>query len=189
MPPSSFTDLLHLAQGGDAAASGSVFAMAYEELRRLAHRVGSDAVGRTLQPTALVHEAWLKMANGLEAVNDRTHFFAIASTAMRQVLVDHAKAMRRVKRGGDRKAIAIDADLSDRIAGSAPNPLDVCALDECLEQLAELNPRHARVVELRVFGGLTIAEAARVLGVSHGTIETDWSMARAWLGSRIASAS
>lgn len=184
MPPTDFTRLLEQAKAGNADAHGQVFALVYEELRRAAHQIGSDGIGRTLQPTAVVHEAWLKLAPHLDGVNNRVHFFAVASMAMRQVLTDHARAARREKRGGGRRAVTLDAELAQRGNLDA----DLCMLDESLEQLANLNPRHARVVELRVFGGLTIDETAEALGVSHGTIESDWSMARAWLWQRLAPA-
>ncbi len=182
-PTTDFTRLLGQAKAGDAEARGQVFALVYDQLREAARRIGSGRVGHTLQPTALVHEAWLKVAPKLEGVNDRLHFFAVASLAMRQVLADHARGARREKRGGGRERVALE---ESRVAAPAADA-DLCALDECLEELNGLNPRHARVVELRVFGGLTIDEAAEALGVSHGTIESDWSMARAWLWRRLAS--
>ena len=190
MPSTDFTRLLVQAKAGNADASGQVFALVYDELRRVAYQIGSDGVGHTLQPTAVVHEAWLKLAPRLDAVNDRVHFFAVASMAMRQVLGDHARAARREKRGGGRRVVTLDGNvaLAGNVAQHGALDADLCALDESLEQLASLNPRHARVVELRVFGGLSIAETAEALGVSHGTIESDWSMARAWLWRRLAPA-
>lgn len=158
--------------------------MVYDELRALARQIGPRGAAHTLQPTAIVHEAWLKLAPNLDEVNNRLHFFAVASMAMRQILADHARGARREKRGGAWNAVTLHEDMAQR----GPLDADVCALDECLESLASLNARHARVVELRVFGGLTIAETALALGVSHTTVESDWSMARAWLWRNLAPA-
>lgn len=175
------TGLLRRAKEGDRGAHDQVFAQVYDELRAAARRIGSGP-GATLQPTALVHEAWLKLAPNLGRVNDRVHFFVVASMAMRQVLADHARGARREKRGSGRERVALAESQVEAPGADA----DLCALDESLGQLAELNPRHARVVELRVFGGLTIDEVATELGVSHSTIESDWAMARAWLWRRLA---
>ena len=182
--PTDFTRLLQRARDGDKDAQARAFELVYDELRQVARRVGSDKAGCTLQSTAVVHEAWFKLAPKLDAVKDRLHFFAVASLAMRQVLADHARTARREKRGGGRRAITLHGDFAERGSVDA----DFCALDESLDELARLNPRHARVVELRVFGGLTIAETAEALGVSHGTVESDWSMARAWLWKHLAPA-
>ncbi|NOT31866.1 MAG: sigma-70 family RNA polymerase sigma factor [Planctomycetes bacterium] len=182
MPSTDFTHLLQRAKAGDGDAHGQVFALVYDELRVAAHRIGSGGVAHTLQPTAVVHEAWLKLAPRLDVVKDRVHFLAVASLAMRQVLANYARAARSEKRGSGRRAVTLDAGVVEGASESA----DLCALDECLEELTGLHPRHARVVELRVFGGLTIPETAEALGVSHGTIEADWVMARAWLLRRLA---
>jgi len=179
------TGLLRQARAGDRAAHARVFEQVYDELRAAARRIGSGP-GATLQPTALVHEAWLKLAPRLDAVNDRVHFFAVASLAMRQVVANHARAARSEKRGPGLRAVSLDDSMAPEPGARLSPAADLCALDECLEELNGLNPRHARVVELRVFGGLTIDEAASELGVSHGTIEADWAMARAWLLRRLA---
>ena len=179
------TGLLRQAKAGDRAAHAQVFEQVYDELRAAARRIGSGP-GATLQPTALVHEAWLKLAPRLDAVNDRVHFFAVASLAMRQVVANHARAARSEKRGPGLRAVSLDDSVAPEPGARLSPAADLCALDECLEELNGLNPRHARVVELRVFGGLTIDEAASELGVSHGTIEADWAMARAWLLRRLA---
>lgn len=186
-PTTDFTRLLGQAKAGDGEAHAQVFALVYDQLRDAARRIGggrgsSGRGGHTLQPTALVHEAWLKLAPNLANVGGRVHFFAVASMAMRQVLADHARGARREKRGGGRERVVLEESRVEAPTADA----DLCALDECLEELNGLNPRHARVVELRVFGGLTIDEAAEALGVSHGTVESDWSMARAWLWRRLA---
>lgn len=181
--PTQITGLLERARSGDERARGEVFAAVYDELRRAAQAVAPRSAGKTLQPTALVHEAWLKLSPGLDALQGRTHFLAVASKAMRQILADHARAAKREKRGGGWSAVA----LHEGIAQTSQLESDLVALDECLEQLAGMNARHARVVEMRVFGGLTIDETADELGVSHSTVESDWCMARAWLWRRLAS--
>ncbi|MEZ5966350.1 MAG: ECF-type sigma factor [Planctomycetota bacterium] len=149
----------------------------YDELRRLAARyVGKDA--GTLQPTALVHEAFLKLANA--GFRDLGHFRAVAATAMRQALVDHARGRSAAKRGG-----GAEPTLCDVAELQAP-PTDVLVLDDALTELRRLDGRKADVVELRVFGGLTIDEAATHLRVSHMTVSNDWRFARAWLAKRFA---
>jgi RNA polymerase sigma factor (TIGR02999 family) len=181
------TGLLRQAKGGDREAQAKVFEQVYDELRAAARRIGSGP-GATLQPTALVHEAWLKLAPGLDAVNDRVHFFAVASLAMRQVVANHARAARREKRGGGLRAVSLDDSMHAEPGAQDRSPAaDLCALDECLEELASLQPRHARLVELRVFGGLTVEEAAEELGVSSRTLDSDWVIARAWLLRRLSS--
>jgi len=156
----------------------------YEDLRRLAEAYfRRQDPGHTLQPTALVHEAWLRLAQG-PAIADREHFLAVAATAMRQILVDHARRRGAAKRGGDASRITLDDAVSP-----APAPaLDLLDLDAALTMLARLDPRKARVVELRFFAGLTLAEVAAVLHVSAVTIGTDWRMARAWLSRELGSA-
>ncbi len=148
----------------------------YEELRRLAaSALSGSRTSDSLQPTALVHEAYIKLAHGGE-YRDRAHFMAVAATAMRQVLIDRARRNQAQKR--DRREATVSTDLLDTGAETA---LDVLALDEALERLAGVDVRKARVVELRVFGGLTIEETAEQLGVSGVTVSTDWRFARAWL--------
>jgi RNA polymerase sigma factor (TIGR02999 family) len=183
-PQSDFTQLLAQARTGDAEAHAAVFSVVYDELRALAGQIDARRSGHTLQPTAIVHEAWLKLAYNLGGVSGRVHFFAVASMAMRQVIADYARTRNRAKRGNAWSAITLDENVPSLEASTD----DLVALHDCLEQLAALHARHARVVELRVFGGLTIDEAAEVLGVSHSTIESDWSMARAWLSHRLAQA-
>jgi RNA polymerase sigma factor (TIGR02999 family) len=132
----------------------------------------------TLQPPALVHEVFLKIVDqtGVDW-RDRAHFFAVAATAMRQILVDHARAAGAAKRGGNRQRVS----LSRAQAADNGDAMDVLALHEVLDELARLDPRQARVVELRFFAGLSVSEAAEVLGVSKRTVDLDWQMARAWL--------
>jgi RNA polymerase sigma factor (TIGR02999 family) len=155
---------------------------AYEALRGLAaaylHQERRD---HTLQPTALVHEAYLKLANGASGWKSQTHFQAVAANAMRQILVDHARARKTQKRGGDWLRVTLSSDA----AADSGVGIDMLALDEALGQLAQLDERKARVVELRFFGGLTCAEAAEEVGVSPKTAEADWYFARAWLRDRL----
>ena len=172
------TRLLDRLRGGDESAAGQLLPLVYEELHALARAVFSgQRAGHTLQPTALVHEAWMKLAGGLDRLDDRRHFFVLASTAMRQVLTDHARGKSRQKRGGANFQITLDMSLEP----AAPPAVDLVALEDSLNRLGELNERHARVVELRLLGALTIPETADVLGVSHGTVESDWAMAKVWL--------
>jgi RNA polymerase sigma factor (TIGR02999 family) len=154
----------------------------YAELRALAsYFLQRERAGHTLQPTALVHEAYLKLADKTR-INWRSkaHFVAVAAEAMRRVLVDHARSFRADKRGGGRARIPLEAGIL------APGTeVDLLALDDAINKLAALDARHARVVELRFFGGLSVEQAAEVLGVSTRTVEADWSLARAWLRQEI----
>lgn len=176
--PRTITLLLRDVQAGMPGAVGSLVPIVYAELHALATPIFLDAGrGHTLQPTAVIHEAWLKVARHLERIEDRTHFFAVASQAMRQVLTDHARARGRQKRGGGARRVTLNESSSKGEAVS----LDLVELDDTLRRLAELNPRHARVVELRFLGGLTIAETAEVMGVGTSTVEDDWFTAKAWL--------
>ncbi len=179
------TRLLGRVRDGDEGAAGQLLPLVYDELRGLARAVFSGQRGdHTLQPTALVHEAWIKLAGNLGSIEDRRHFFAISARAMRQVLADHARGRSRKKRGGGQRQVSIDFD---GVPAAAPG-VDLVALDDSLTRLAGLNERHARVVELRLLGALTIAETAEALGVSHGTVESDWAMARAWLRNELGGA-
>ena len=150
----------------------------YDELRRLAEAsFRGQPEDHTLQPTALVHEAWLRMAEHADEYADRTHFVAVAVTAMRQILVDHARRRAAQKRGGRWRRVT----FSEAVMAEEPREVDVLDVEEALSKLAELDERKARVVELRFYGGLTIAEAAEVLGVSPVTVKRDWWTARAWM--------
>ena len=156
--------------------------LAYRELHDLARlRMARESEAHTLQATALVHEAWLKLGSHLGKLEDRTHFYAIASRAMRQVLTDHARERRREKRGGARLRVT----LIDSLAESRETGFDLLDLEAALDRLADLHPRHAEVVQLRFLGGLSIAEVAGLLGVSQSTIESDWTTARTWLRRRL----
>lgn len=156
-------------------------ALVYDDLHRIAAEyLRHERADHTLQPTALVHEAYMKVADAPH-FEDEAHFRALASRAMRQVLVDHARTRGRHKRGGGRERIL----LTTGVALESAEDVDVLALDEALTALAELDERKARVVELRFFGGLTAKEAGRVLGIAQKTAEADWYFARAWLHARL----
>ncbi len=155
--------------------------LVYDELRRLAgHYMKGERAGHTLAPTVLVHEAFVKLADRTRAgFNGRTHFFAAGAQAMRRILVDHARARGREKRGGDWRRVTL---LGDEAADRGGRDVEqLLALDEALEKLAALDERQAQVVELRYFGGLKVDEVATALGVSKRTVEGYWTHARAWL--------
>lgn len=177
--PRTFTALLDDVGAGRQESVDALMPVIYHELRRRAARyLRRERGGHTLQTTALVHEAYLRLA-GTEEVRweSRAHFFAIAAQAMRRILVDHARHRRRAKRGGDGERVSLDqADVA-----AAEHGVDLLALDQALARLAAVDPQQARVVELRFFGGLSVEEAATVLGVSASTVKRDWAMARAWL--------
>ncbi len=182
-PTGEVTRLLGQLRGGDRDALDRLFPLVYQELRYAAERaLRREAGGHTLQPTALVHEAYLKLAGGpLESAN-RAHFLGIAARAMRQVLVDHARRRRAAKRGGGEAAMS----LSEADVAWSVRPDELLGLDEALDRLAQRNDRLRRVVELRFFGGLTEDEAAVALGVTTRTVQRDWAKARAWLHKELA---
>jgi RNA polymerase sigma factor (TIGR02999 family) len=169
-------------EGADRASAEELLPLVYDELRQLARRyLNRERPGHTLQPTALVHEAYIKLVDQSRVDwQGRTHFFAVGARVMRNLLIDHARAKGRAKRGGGRHRVT----LAEGMTPFASGELDVdqlLAVNEGLERLAELDPRQAKVVELRFFGGLTVPEVALVLGVSQRTVEGDWTHARAWL--------
>ncbi|HOW73399.1 MAG TPA: sigma-70 family RNA polymerase sigma factor [Phycisphaerae bacterium] len=172
------TEIVTQAGGGGPVAE-QLFQLLYEPLRHLAARfLSGENVGHTLTPTALVHEAYLKLVDQSRVDwQGKTHFLAVGAQAMRRILVDHARSRGRAKRGGN----AVRLQLDEHIALSPGRDEDVLALDDALERLATLDPRQASVVEMRFFGGLSVAEAAAVLGVSKRTVEGEWTAARAWL--------
>ncbi len=176
---SDATQILAELNAGRADAAERLLPLVYDEFRAMAARyLRHERGNHTLQPTALVHEAYMKMVDQSRIDwQGRTHFFAVAAQAMRRVLIDHARHHRRQKRGGGRHKIALD----EAVALSPQREEEVLALDEALQRLAEIDARQAKVVELRFFGGLTVEEVAKVLGVSKRTVEGDWTMARAWL--------
>ena len=192
-PAGDVTRLLVAVRGGDSQANAQLMDMLHAELSRLARRyMRSERVNHTLQPTALVNEAYIRLI-GKESPNwqNRAHFLAHAAHAMRQILVDHARATRTNKRGGKYVKVSIETARpgSDRPLAEmlvAPErPAEVIALNEALDELATLDLRQARVVELRFFGGLAEREIAELLGVTERTVRRDWSTARLWLQRRI----
>jgi RNA polymerase sigma factor (TIGR02999 family) len=176
---SEITSLLSAAESGDRGALERLVPLLYEELCDLAHRqLAREQPGHTLQTTALVHEAYLKMAdNSGVARRGRSYFFAAAARAMRQVLVDHARKRRADKRGGGAEVVTLEDDAG----GTGGFAAELVDLDDALRELAETNPRHARVVECRFFGGMSVEDTAAALGVSPRTVKSDWALARAWL--------
>ena len=180
---SRLTLVFRAAEDGEEIELDSVLPVLYDELRRLAGGyLRQQQAGHTLQPTALVHEAYIKLLDQTQLQwSNAAHFRAIASAAMRQVLVDHARKRGAQKRGGDRVRVTLDSAA----AMTKDTTIDMLALDEALRSLAAHDERKARVVELIFFGGMTHAETARVIGMSQKTIEADWYMARAWLSDRL----
>jgi RNA polymerase sigma factor (TIGR02999 family) len=177
------TALLAAVRAGDAAAGRALFEIVYSDLKRVARRQLGGG-GATLSTTALVHEAFLRLARpGALAQNDRAHFFAVASRAMRQILVDHARRKSADKRGGGALALELD---EGRVAAADGRADEMVALDAALERLEALDERLARVVELRFFGGLTLEEVAGALAVTERTVNRDWRKARAFLYREIA---
>ena len=176
--PPDVTRLLQAWSDGDPAALDQLFAVVYRDLHRQAERyMRAQSPGHTLQATALVHEAYIRLAGG-EPVDwkSRAHFFGVAAKAMRSILVDHARARRASKRGGGAEPVTLAT--ADETPGQS---VEVLELDEALRGLAELDPRKATLVELRWFGGLSIEEAAEVMEVSSATAKREWRTARAWL--------
>jgi len=173
------TRLLSEWSGGNREALEQLLPMIYDELRRLAHSfLNRERPGHTLQTTALVHEAYLKLIDQRDARwQNRAHFFAIASQAMRRILTDSARKHLAAKRGGNGEKVS----LADVDAVTPERDRALLALDEALDKLAEIDPDQSRIVELRYFGGLTIEETAEVMKLSPATIKRDWAMARAWL--------
>jgi RNA polymerase sigma factor (TIGR02999 family) len=173
------TQLLIEWSNGDKAALNRLMPLIYDELRHLAHRYMSrERPGNTLQTTALVNEAYVRLINRKNVHwQNRTHFFAIAAQLMRTILVDHARGQAYKKRGGGATKLALD----EAMIVSRERAGEVVALDDALQRLAEIDPQQSRLVELRFFGGLTIEETADVLGLSPATIKREWNTAKAWL--------
>jgi len=175
--PANFTQLLTDWRSGDPEALECLTPLVYEELRRLARRyMRAERGSHTLQATAVVHEAFLRLIQANVSLQDRTHFFALTSRLMRRVLVDHAKSRSRIKRNAGMK----DNDSAEAFALPAPD-FDVVALDDALESLVQLEPRLAQVIELHYFGGLTYEQIAAAAGISTATVHRDIRLARAWL--------
>jgi RNA polymerase sigma factor (TIGR02999 family) len=179
-PAEAVTRLLVEWQNGNQQALDRLLPLVYRELRAIASRyLARESAGHTLQSTALVHEAYLRLVHQRSARwENRSQFFGIAAQMMRRILVDHARHRQRAKRGGG----AVTLSLDDAMAAAAPETnLDLLALDDALKTLAAIDPRGARIVELRYFGGLTIEETADLMALSTGTVKREWNTARAWL--------
>ena len=173
------TQLLSALTRGEEGAASKLIPMVYAELRRLAGSyMRRERTEHTLQATALVHEAYLKLVEQRSANwQNRAHFFAVAAQLMRRILVDHARGHLRQKRGGEEVHVSLD----EAIVFAERQADEVIAVDDSLEHLAKIDPRQARVVELRFFGGLSVEEAADVLGISSKTVKREWRVAKAWL--------
>ena len=174
------TNILERAQQGDAKAAEELLPLVYQELRRLAaHKMANEAPGQTLQPTALVHEAWLRLADSTrQEWRGREHFFSAAAEAMRRILVENARRKLRVRHGGGLQRVDVEAAFDLPIAQDAEKCLRV---SEALDALAATDPRKAEVVKLRVFTGLQVQEIAALLNASEKTVQRDWTFAKAWL--------
>lgn len=180
----AITELLHQWRGGDENAFSELTNYVYADLRRRASAyLRAERPGHTLQPTGLVHEAVIKLI-GKEDIDwaDRNHFFAVAAQEMRRILVDHARARSRMKRGGKSDELPLDETMVTAVQSAS---IDLVALDEALDHLASFDKRPAQVVELKYFGGMTHDETAEILGVSRETVKRDWQIARAWLRQRL----
>lgn len=186
LTPEDVTTLLIRMRQGDRAAEEQVVPLIYSTLHRLAANcMRRERADHTLQPTALVHETYLRLlGHGPHEWKCRSHFFAVAAQTMRRLLVDHARAHLAGKRGGLQKRIELD----ERLLYAEDHPAELIAMEEALQRLAAIDERQAHVVELRFFGGLSVQEAAEVLGVSDKTVKRDWAMARAWLHGEVSKA-
>jgi RNA polymerase sigma factor (TIGR02999 family) len=177
---SRITQILSAIEAGDPQSVEQLLPLVYDELRALAaYQMARESPGQTLQPTALVHEAYVRLVDQeqLQRWNSRGHFFAAAAEAMRRILVEHARHKGTVKAGGDRRR----QDLADIEGPAAESDVDLLALNEALEKLEREDKRKAQVVKLRFFAGLTIKETAQALGISESTADSDWAFARCWL--------
>ncbi|MCC6317182.1 MAG: sigma-70 family RNA polymerase sigma factor [Gemmatimonadaceae bacterium] len=181
-PPGDITRLLHAASGGSGEAFGQLVELLYVQLNELAHqRLRHEPAGHSLSTTGLVHEAYLKLAGQTRvAWQGRDHFFAVASEAMRRVLIDHARRRLRDKRGGTLDHVPLD-DADQPITIDDDQAEELLAIDDALQRLAAFNPDGVRIVHLRFFGGLSNSEIATVLGSSERTVRRQWSVAKAWL--------
>jgi RNA polymerase sigma factor (TIGR02999 family) len=179
------TRLLERASAGDAGARATLFDVLYRELRRLAEAaMRAERADHTLQPTALVHEAFLRLSSDQGRFQNRAHFFGVAASAMRRVLVDHARGRNAQKRGGGATLVRVE-DLDD-LPQPVSEDVDLVVLDDALSRLTALDARQGQIVELRFFGGLSVEETAAVVGVSERTVKREWQLSRAWLRREIA---
>jgi RNA polymerase sigma factor (TIGR02999 family) len=180
---SEATRLLEQLRAGDERAEGRLYELLQSELRALAlAQLNGGAQAHTLQPTALVNEAWLRLARaGGAPPQDRAHFMAVAARAMRTALVDHARRKRAAKRGGDERRVPLEHALDRTLDLCVERGIDPLDLDDALARMAREEPRQAKLVELRFFGGLTREEAGEILGLSRATLARDWELARHWL--------
>jgi len=182
---SDVTQILERVEQGDGKAAEELLPLVYEELRKLAAaKMAQEAGGQTLQPTALVHEAWLRLAGPREgqAWENRGHFFAAAAEAMRRILIENARRKSRLKRGGQQERV----DLDQVQLATESDPATVLSIDQALERLAKTHPQKAELVKLRFFVGLSLTEAARALDLSETTAKRHWAFARAWLFGELA---
>jgi RNA polymerase sigma-70 factor (ECF subfamily) len=175
------TNLLLAVSNGERDALDQLVSVVYDHLRRIAGaQLRRETPGHSLQPTALVHEVYLRLVDQRQVHwRDRAHFFSVAASLMRRILVDHARARLAGKRGGGFERVTLHGD--EMATAESPPGIDVLALHESLSRMAAFNPRQERIVELRYFGGLTIEEAAEVIGISEATLVREWTIAKAWL--------
>ena len=178
------TGLLIQLSGGNQNVVNEIFPLIYDELKKIAgNYLRSERGGHTLQPTALVHEAYLKLVDHTRMNwQNRAHFLGMAATMMRQILIDHARRHRAGKRGGEKENLSLEDSI---VIVSDEKPMDLIALDEALKELAKFDDFKSRLVELRYFGGLSVEETAEVLGVSEITVKRHWRLAKAWLAEAI----
>jgi RNA polymerase sigma factor (TIGR02999 family) len=175
---SEVTELLIRSERGDDTARERLYALLYDDLKRLASRAAGAGPARTLNTTGLVHECYLRLASADAAPVSRGHFFALSARIMRQIVCDHARRRLTEKRGGDQQMNTLDDQIGDAVSDEATRMVE---LDDLLSALAEQHPRQSQVVSCRVFAGLTVPETAEALGVSERTVELDWANAREWL--------
>ena len=177
--PEEVTRILNDLSAGNPAAPDRLMPLVYEELRRLASRyLNRERPDHTLQPTALVHEAYLRLVDQTQVTwQNRAHFIGVAAQMMRRILVDHARLHKVEKRGGHRRKLSLD----EAVSFEERRDVDLIALDDALADLGRLDPQQCRIVELRFFAGLTLDETAEVIGISRSTVKREWVMAKAWL--------
>lgn len=187
VPQAEITTLLKRWQAGDRQALDEVTPLVYRELHQMASRyLSRERPDQTLQSTALVHEAFLKLVDQKRVDwQSRSHFFGLAARLMRRILVDHARHTRRIKRGGHQQKVQLED--APELGASGPDPADLITLDRAMEELERFDPRQCRIVELRFFAGLSVEETADAMTLSPATIKREWSIARAWLYQRMSS--